>query len=293
MTDLYKPQDALSNLKRALDEVNATARAIQALDPFRELRETLKMLQAYDPFRDLREMLQQFKEKDPFTELKRTLEIFRNLDPFKDVREHLQKIQAIDPFKNIRGFLEVIQKNQELFRELSQHLPSETVLEESLRSLVVKYVETEPKALDREEILANVISKVEDDAKKAPKTLLSLEFFLNLLITIIVVIYSQKMSNKTEAKLMSELDSLRKTLSNYTTNLDGITHPAMFYVVERTVITRAKPDGKSAKGKVLYPNQKVRLVERKGKWVLIEYYNHLIGVHENGWCLKKYLVICK
>jgi len=293
MTDKYQPQDALNNLKRALEEVNSTARAIQALDPFREIRETLRMLHSYDPFCDLREAIRQFKEADPFAELRRTLDTFHSFDFLKDVREHLKNIQSIDPFRDVRGFFEDLRRNQELFSELMRHVPSETSMEESLRALISKYVQIEQEGLNQDEILTSVINKVEDEAKKAPKTLLSLEFFVNLLITILVVIYSQKMSARTEAKLMSELASLRDLLISYTVNAGETGHSDTFYVVERTVITRVKPNAKSAPGKALYPNQKVRLVERKGKWIRVEYYNHLIGVHENGWCLKKYLVICK
>jgi len=56
---------------------------------------------------------------------------------------------------------------------------------------------------------------------------------------------------------------------------------------------RAKPTTKNSDVlKVLYPNQKVRLVERKKKWIGVEYYNHILDIHENGWCFKKYLKKC-
>jgi len=37
---------------------------------------------------------------------------------------------------------------------------------------------------------------------------------------------------------------------------------------------------------VLYPNQTTRLIESRGKWIRIEYFDHIENIHKSGWCLE-------
>jgi len=62
-----------------------------------------------------------------------------------------------------------------------------------------------------------------------------------------------------------------------------------YYIVERTVNLQIKPSADSQVLALLFPNQKVRLVKRKHKWIYIEFFDYLEGVPKYGWALKKYL----
>jgi hypothetical protein len=60
-------------------------------------------------------------------------------------------------------------------------------------------------------------------------------------------------------------------------------------VVERQVVLRLKPSNRGAKIVILFPNQKVLLIEEKHKWIYIEYFDYLEAIPKYGWANKKYL----
>ncbi len=65
-----------------------------------------------------------------------------------------------------------------------------------------------------------------------------------------------------------------------------------YYVVVRFVNLRDKPTTTKSKIlEVLYPNLKVKLIERKGEWICIEYYDYVNDSFKRGWVFKKYLNI--
>ena len=52
---------------------------------------------------------------------------------------------------------------------------------------------------------------------------------------------------------------------------------------------RSKPEhGAGVEGKLL-PNEVVKALDKKGKWIEIEYYHWLHEEYRTGWVLKKYL----
>ncbi|HEU0144140.1 MAG TPA: hypothetical protein VFQ47_05085 [Nitrososphaera sp.] len=63
----------------------------------------------------------------------------------------------------------------------------------------------------------------------------------------------------------------------------------IYYVVERQVNLKLKPNNRSATIVIIYPNQKVRLVQMNHQWIYIEYFDYLEGVPKYGWANKKYL----
>ena len=62
-----------------------------------------------------------------------------------------------------------------------------------------------------------------------------------------------------------------------------------FVVRERPAKVRSKPEhGAPVEGKLL-PNEVVRAIDRKGRWVEVEYYHWLHEEYHTGWVLKHYL----
>ena len=64
---------------------------------------------------------------------------------------------------------------------------------------------------------------------------------------------------------------------------------ATYYIVNRTVQLHTESSTKSPFLGFLYPNQRVKLVKRKSKWIYIEYFDNLNGIPKMGWVYKKYL----
>jgi hypothetical protein len=62
-----------------------------------------------------------------------------------------------------------------------------------------------------------------------------------------------------------------------------------YYIVDREVTLRVKPNTKAAPIAVIFPNQKVRLEKNNHKWIYVEYFDYIEGVPKYGWAYKKYL----
>ena len=92
----------------------------------------------------------------------------------------------------------------------------------------------------------------------------------------------QKHENRIE-QLTSLIEEFIKTQQS--THYNGI-----FYVVIRSVNLRNKPTTKKSKIlSILRPGKEVKLIQRKGKWIKVEYFDYLSEEIAQGWCYKKYL----
>ena len=61
-----------------------------------------------------------------------------------------------------------------------------------------------------------------------------------------------------------------------------------FVVKERTTRLRTSPEAGSGVLALAFPNQKLKLLEERGKWIRVEFYDYLAQTTREGWILKKY-----
>lgn len=156
--------------------------------------------------------------------------------------------------------------------------------------------------------LTEIKQSLQDSSKKA-----SIQFYLSLLISILMFLYSLQSSLESEKKdlqlykeLNANVDSLETTvaaqffivknqLSSIDKHLQEI-EPSnkadvVEYVVVRSVELRTKSNSSqdSYVISVLEPNQKVELLKRKGKWIYVGYFDYVEDIPKTGWVRKKYL----
>jgi len=123
---------------------------------------------------------------------------------------------------------------------------------------------------------------------------------VSLLLSILFFIYQEGLNqqDKTEAfqaQTTTTLQVQAQQIQNLTVLIgQALAQAALqpeerFVVRERPATVRAKPEhGSSVEGKLL-PNEVVRAIDRKGRWVEIEYYHWLHEEYRTGWVLKHYL----
>lgn len=125
---------------------------------------------------------------------------------------------------------------------------------------------------------------------------------VSLLLSILFFIYQEGSSQQDKAKTEAFQTQTTTTLQVQSQQIQNLTvligqalaqaamQPEERYVVrERPATVRAKPEhGSPVQGKLL-PNEVVRTLERKGRWVEIEYYHWLHEEYRTGWVLKHYL----
>ncbi len=134
-----------------------------------------------------------------------------------------------------------------------------------------------------------------------PQGRISAEGLMTLLLTLISVLIAygsygiaidQSTSSEetaiAQARQSSQITDLLRRLVEDTQRLIPDQDQSTYYVVEREVILRLKPTSKSAPFGSLFPNQKVRGVQRSHKWIYVEYFDEIEGVPRYGWAYKKY-----
>jgi hypothetical protein len=174
-----------------------------------------------------------------------------------------------------------------------------------------------------EEAQANVEALIEERISQLPKNNLSKEFWINLLVTIFFGLLSwyfaqasleiakqqlandQKTANeqnvqtekmyeeqKVKAEQMFKMfEKLVNKLSENAAEEDE--EHKLYYIVQRNVFVKNRPNFKSPTIDFLLPNTKVALIESNHQWIYIEYIDQYQAILKRGWVNKKYLKISK
>lgn len=137
-----------------------------------------------------------------------------------------------------------------------------------------------------------ILSRKQSDAVALVSLLLSILFFIYQEVS------SQQDKAKTEAFQMQTTTTLQiqaQQIQNLTVLIgqalaQAAQEPQVRFVVRgRPATVRSKPEhGAPVEGKLL-PNEVVHAIDRKGRWVEIEYYHWLHEEYRTGWVLKHYL----
>jgi hypothetical protein len=218
----------------------------------------------------------------PYANMARKLEA--NFSPFRtkalEVQKHLNLISASVTTKYLQNpeFL----RRATVIAQMVSDLQPETLSELYAHSVEI-YAQTEGS-----DPIQVTLSKLEEKAQ-SPGTVLSLEFYLNVIISIIFFLMSQNLSEESDRLLFERLDRLETTLIQNYNAAESAEKNASFYIVKKSVNFRTGPSTKYAVLDVLYPNQKVKLISRNSKWIEVEYYNHIDDSYKRGWVYKKYL----
>ncbi len=135
-------------------------------------------------------------------------------------------------------------------------------------------------------------------SRKQSDALAMLSLLLGILFFLYQEISSQQDKAKTEA-FQTQTTATLKVQTQQIQNLTVLIEKALvqaaqvpeerFVVRERPATVRSKPEHGSAMESQLMPNEVVRMTDKEGKWVEIEYYHWLHEEYRTGWVLKKYL----
>lgn len=139
-----------------------------------------------------------------------------------------------------------------------------------------------------EDALSSLEEIIEQKCKSLEPGNLNYQGMLNIL-GLILAIYSLIAGNQSEKKLITILMQSEQRILKNIDSLKPAESKEAYYVVERTVKLRLKPSTKSHVITILHPNQRVSLINSKGKWIYVEYFDYIEGLPKSGWACKKYL----
>jgi hypothetical protein len=224
--------------------------------------------------------------------VERTVKTFQTVDPWAEVRAAFLTFEGTVPFA-VQATLKSISGSEGIYKRILQDSIPKDFFEETFREALFRYAQAELEFDDEEVDAADrVLKELRESAPKAATSLLKADFYLSQLIAIVLFIIALHGTTQSEQRLTTQINEVKDAIAELQRLRTTFSTPdtSTYYVVERQV-KLCKTSGERPPGhaKTLYPNQKVRLVDRKHKWVLVEYYNYSKDLHENGWCRVKYL----
>ena len=183
------------------------------------------------------------------------------------------------------------------YLDFANHTFPERIATEVLNRLETLHYGLDSSSADPEFILSEEINVVAElllsECKKLPKRLVSFEAMIGYVLTILTLLYSLHTGNMTEEKIMNKLSADKTEVLNAISELHPQVDNNKHYVVDRSANLRIKPNPKSQRFGMLYPNQRVTMLKEGGKWIYIEYFDYRDGVPRCGWVFKKYLHLLK
>ena len=152
-----------------------------------------------------------------------------------------------------------------------------------------------------DENLRPIQDLVNSKISSLPQGRISAEGLLTLLLTLISVLIAYgsykvtgsqtldpERNSEAQTKQSAQITNLIRQLVINTSRLIPDEDQETYYVVEREAVLRLKPRAKSSSFGFLFPNQKVRMVQRQHKWIYVEYFDEIEGLPKYGWAYKKY-----
>jgi hypothetical protein len=153
-----------------------------------------------------------------------------------------------------------------------------------------------------EEAFADVERLVNDKIEKLPRGRISAEGIFMLLLQVLAMLIAlgawktdinqendAKEASNTQAVQFTQLMGVLQRIAINSERLVPEQDTSTYYVVERQVTLKLKPNSRSTTITTLPPNQKVQQVQMNHKWIYVQYFDYLEGIPKYGWVNKKYL----
>lgn len=194
-----------------------------------------------------------------------------------------QFIQQIQPY------IETINRVRE-YTDLMAKVIGPISFQDALRETYREYerIRAIEGLIEQESALDAYFDSITSEVREVPKSVLSLEFYMSLIISLILYFAAQHSSNESEARLQARFNRLEAEISYLSKQIE-VASNSSFYMVDRTASLRAAPYSRSAIIGELPPDQKVELLEKRKTWVNVQYFSSMDRVLMSGWVLKKYL----
>lgn len=122
----------------------------------------------------------------------------------------------------------------------------------------------------------------------------------SIILTILIFFYQNRDSAQMEARLSGQIQAVGQAQEKQIEALSVLLHTLIdqdahsagtrFVVRGRVASVRVAPESGATVIASAFPNQVVRLIEERGKWIEIEYYDFILQRNHTGWALKKYFI---
>ena len=145
--------------------------------------------------------------------------------------------------------------------------------------------QTDPEPLD---VLS---TKLQERAGFAPRSALSAEFYLNLMVALIFFYLSYVSTVELEEKMLVRFNSLEQKIADQLRNLNELERDQSFLVADRSNNLRSGPGDNHEIISGITRNQKLLVLERDRDWVKVEYFDYVNNKNIAGCAHSRYLLV--
>jgi hypothetical protein len=213
------------------------------------------------------------------------------------------RLNMIGGVSGVASFVALAREQMREYEGLRQTFPSYEKLNASFAGTLTDSLSEFLRSSNfNEDAISKVEEVVNEKIASLPKGRITAEGLFMMFLQIVTVLIAigawntdkeqlkeAKESSKTQAVQYGQFMVLFEKVAKDIEQLVPKHDDSVYYVVERQVSLKLKPNHHSATVAILSPNQKVRLVQMNHKWIYIEYFDYLEGVPKYGWANKKYL----
>lgn len=226
--------------------------------------------------RDLNDMpLMRDMEDSPALNAYRRIEASADLAAFQRIEEHpaMRVMQALSDHPSLEAFSSIAD------RLAAEH--GALTFFDAYAWLADEYdqrtSEETPEPLD------GLADSVQQRAACAPAGALSLEFYFNVILALVLFYLSHVLAGESEQRVMERIGEIEQALLGQMEALPGSSDGAIYLVAGGTVEFREEPSEEYEVQGVLRPYQKVHQIELRNDWIRIEYFDHVSNEVRKGW----------
>lgn len=198
---------------------------------------------------------------------------------------------AFEKIQNSQSNSALLNKSLNLFGNLDFQNKNISTIGSLYKELIKQSQESNSKNTSKN--IETAFQKIEQEISNSPKSSLSKDFYYGLILNFIfgcVLFLVSESNTEQDSKILTQkINDVQERLLDAIKQLDSDEKNEIHYVVKRFVHLTTEPNSKFKPITILYPNTKVRLLERSSKWIRIEYYDYIQDRLISGWSRKKYL----
>jgi len=301
LPDLTALSKSFSQLSSPMDALSKSLSAIQVNSYFSEIASFSKAFSAFQMkpmLPGLTALSKSFSQlSSPMDALSKSLSAIQVNSYFSEIASFSKTFSAFQ-IKPIYPNISELLKGHEIFqiKPLFPQINNINNLIKKSSSLINTYDDIISSnlisVLDpiNDDSLLNLNAEIDSSFVEVKKDKLSLQFYLTLLVSLLFAAYAEYSSMINKKEIVLEIRNSESKIINEIKIIEDKIYSGIYYIVIRKNNGYYCPSTKKSDIKfILYPNQKVRLIKEKGKWIFIEYFNNLTNYHEQAWCKKKYL----
>lgn len=193
----------------------------------------------------------------------------------------IQAIQGLDQRPYLRAFSTIAERISHGYGALE--------FSEAYELLAEEYAEhAEAYEVDPGDVLGEL---VKERAKNAPRHSLSAEFYLGLILTLLIFLLSQVSTEQSEQLLLKRMDAMEQTISIQLETIRNDRLQSTYMVADRTVNLRSGPGTNSTIVGTITRSQRIKLIDKSGEWVEVEYFDYSLNEIKSGWVIDRYFII--